>query len=121
MHTVVHTETVVGTVKDTQFSSSATHVIQNNRTSSGAKASKAEGLGICGRIELKPDGMRALYFLLYCENPSCLHTTPASKGPQALSHTVPQALLLHTSTRPSKKLGLPASLTAPCTQTVCAD
>ena len=35
------------------------------------------------------------------ENPSCLQATAASEPLQKSSHTVPQALLLQTSTRPS--------------------
>lgn len=35
-------------------------------------------------------------------SPSCLQTTRASRLPQPSSHTVPQPLLLQTSTRPSR-------------------
>ena len=53
---------------------------------------------------------------LYLENPSCLQTTLASRASQRSSHTVPQALPLHTSTRPALELVPPRSLTAPWVQ-----
>ena len=49
--------------------------------------------------------------------PSCLQTTLASLPLQKSSQTVPQALALHTSTRPSIWLTPPTSLTSPSTQT----
>ena len=51
------------------------------------------------------------------EYPSCLQTTLASLPLQKSSQTVPQALALHTSTRPSIWLTPPTSLTSPSTQT----
>ena len=56
---------------------------------------------------------------LYLENPSCLQTTLASRASQTSSHTVPQALPLHTSTRPALELVPPRSLTAPWVQPTC--
>ena len=50
-------------------------------------------------------------------NPSCLQTTRASTSPQKSSHTVPQVLLKHTSTRPSSSVRPPTSLTSPVLQT----
>ena len=48
--------------------------------------------------------------------PSCLQATCASATPQESPHTVPQALLLQTSTRPLLAVP-PWSLMAPCRQT----
>lgn len=47
------------------------------------------------------------------EYPSCLQTTLASGVPQESSQTVPQLLFKQTSTRPSKLLLPPISLTSP--------
>ena len=47
------------------------------------------------------------------ENPSCLHATLASDVSQKLSHTVPHALLLQISTRPSEQFVPPRSLMSP--------
>ena len=44
-------------------------------------------------------------------NPSCLHVTLASLALQPSSHTVPHPPPKHTSTRPSKALEPPLSLT----------
>ena len=52
------------------------------------------------------------------ENPNCLQTTLASTAVKESSHTVPHVLLLHSSTRPSRLLGPPTSLTVPPTQPV---
>ena len=51
-------------------------------------------------------------------NPSCLQTTRAPMLSQKSSHTVPQALLKHTSTRPSSSVSPPTSLTVPLVQEV---
>lgn len=51
------------------------------------------------------------------EKPSCLHTTEASTFLQLSSHTVPQALFLHTSTLPVPVTELPCSLTDPGSHT----
>ena len=48
--------------------------------------------------------------------PSCLQTTVASGLLQLLWHTVPQALLMHTSTLPSYWEVPPTSWTSPCAQ-----
>ena len=50
-------------------------------------------------------------------NPSCLQTTRASLSSQESSHTVPQELLKHTSTRPSSSVRPPTSLTSVLLQT----
>ena len=50
-------------------------------------------------------------------NPSCLQTTSASLKSQESSHTVPQVLLKHTSTRPSSSVRRPTSLTSVLLQT----
>lgn len=50
------------------------------------------------------------------EKPSCLQATAASKALQKSSHTVPQALLLQTSTRPSLELLPPTSRMSPVVQ-----
>ena len=47
------------------------------------------------------------------ENPSCVHTTLASEVLQESSHTVPHALLLQISTRPSYWFVPPWSLMSP--------
>ena len=49
-------------------------------------------------------------------SPSCLHTTLASMLSQKSSHTVPQWLLMHTSTRPSLGKNPPARRTDPLEQ-----
>ena len=46
-------------------------------------------------------------------NSSCLQTTRASLSSQESSHTVPQVLLKHTSTRPSVGMSPSTSLTSP--------
>ena len=51
-------------------------------------------------------------------NPSCLQTTRASLLSQESSHTVPQVLLKHTSTRPSSSVPPPTSLNSPVLQTI---
>ena len=50
-------------------------------------------------------------------NPSCLQTTSASLKSQKSSHTLPQELLKHTSTRPSSSVRPPTSLTSVLLQT----
>ena len=50
------------------------------------------------------------YNLPVALNPSCLQATVASSVPQRSSHTVPQTLLLQTSTRPSLAFRPPRSL-----------
>ena len=50
--------------------------------------------------------------------PSCLQTTVASALFQRSSHTVPQALLMHTSTLPSYWVVPPTSWTSPWLQLV---
>lgn len=50
------------------------------------------------------------------EYPSCLHTTAASALLQKSLHTVPHTPLWHISTRPSKELVPPESLTSPAVQ-----
>ena len=49
-------------------------------------------------------------------NPSCLQMTLPSRTSQLLSHTVPHALLIHTSTLPSRLVAPPTSLTSPSEQ-----
>ena len=49
-------------------------------------------------------------------DPSCLQTTEASGLLQLLWHTVPQPLLMHTSTLPSYWEVPPTSWTSPCVQ-----
>lgn len=50
--------------------------------------------------------------------PSCLHATLASLVDQESSQTVPQTLLLQTSTRPSRLFAPSLSLIAPCVQAI---
>ena len=50
-------------------------------------------------------------------NPSCLQTTSASLKSQKSSHTLPQELLKHTSTRPSCSVRPSTNLTSPVLQT----
>ena len=50
-------------------------------------------------------------------NPSCLQTTRASLSSQKSSHTVPQVLLKHISTRPSSSVPPPTNLTSVLLQT----
>ena len=50
-------------------------------------------------------------------NPNCLQTTSASLLSQRSSHTLPQELLKHTSTRPSRSVRPPTSLTSVLLQT----
>ena len=47
------------------------------------------------------------------ENPSCLQATLVSDVPQKSSHTVPQMLLWHISTRPVMLLVPPLNLIPP--------
>ena len=49
-------------------------------------------------------------------NPSCLQMTLPSRTSQLLSHTVPHALLTHTSTLPSRSFAPPTSRTSPSEQ-----
>ena len=51
---------------------------------------------------------------------SCLQTTRASRASQKSSHTVPQVLLKHISTRPSSSVTPPTSLTSPSAHAVKA-
>ena len=51
---------------------------------------------------------------VFTSNPSSRHTTRLSVVPQLRSHTVPQTLLLHISTRPIVFVEPPSSLMAPC-------
>lgn len=60
-----------------------------------------------------PKNAWVLATALKVEKPSCLHTTLASGVPQRSSHTVPQVLLMQTSTRPSLAEVPPISLTSP--------
>ena len=60
-----------------------------------------------------------LWLLPVEENPSWLQATLASSTPQRSSHTVPHVPLMQTSTRPSKKVEPPTSLTSPSVQSVC--
>ena len=46
----------------------------------------------------------------------CVHVTIASSSPNKLLQTVPQALLMQTSTRPSRTLGPPCKRTSPVVQ-----
>lgn len=57
--------------------------------------------------------------ILVLMNPSCLQATWASEVSHISLHTVPQALLLQISTRPSKKVP-PCSLMSPVVQVVPA-
>lgn len=50
------------------------------------------------------------------ENPSCLHTTLALKWSHPSSHTVPHALFLQNSTRPSSTVLPPVRRISPSTQ-----
>ena len=50
------------------------------------------------------------------EKSNCRQTTLASVSPHPLSHTVPQALLLQISTRPSSLVAPSNSLTSPAVQ-----
>ena len=62
------------------------------------------------------------YYYNHCSlalgNPNCLQTTRAFLLSQKSSHTVPQVLLKHTSTRPSSSVRPPTSLTVPSTHSV---
>ncbi len=55
-------------------------------------------------------------FSLVAEYPSCRQMTIASLVPNLLLHTVPHALLMHTSTRPIALLTPPTTLTSPLVQ-----
>ncbi len=66
--------------------------------------------GLTSRIQI------SFKLLLKREYPSCLQTTPASAGSQLSSHTVPQAPLRHTSTRPAVAFGPFTSRTSPVLQ-----
>lgn len=57
-----------------------------------------------------------VYLPSTCSFPSCLHTTSASSLENPLLHTVPQALLTHTSSRHWLLLLPPLSLTSPSEQ-----
>lgn len=121
MDTVVDTNSSVRTIEQEKFSAEAPHIIQKDTAWTLTESSKAESHS--SYIQIEPVRSTCDYiqvFIPVAENPSCLQTTAASMLLHASSHTVPQALLLQTSTRPSLALEPPARRISPVVHPTCA-
>ncbi len=106
--TVVHVDSIVRTVKQVGLSASTGNVVKNNISSSLSECSPlwstdscehawSQAITACGFMRYKIGHL----YKIPEPYPSCAHTTSPSFVSQRSSQTVPQALLLHTSTRPS--------------------
>ncbi len=113
MDTVVATQRIGRTVNESGLSSTTLDIVQPDLTSTIGETS-SDGHRSCTQGALKICLATATYTkdIPWGINPNCLQATWASAAPQKSSHTVPQILLLQTSTRPLLAVP-PCSLIAP--------